>query len=116
MKILMAKTAGFCFGVDRAVALAEQAAASGKPAVTLGPIIHNRHAVAHFEEMGVRVISSPAEATSRDTGIIRSHGVTRAVQAPVNNTFFIIHYLHANLCGGRGFCLLQKRKKYCIIY
>ena len=53
MNILLAKTAGFCFGVDRAVKLAEEAAASGRPAVTLGPIIHNRHVVQHLEQLGV---------------------------------------------------------------
>ena len=41
MKIYLAKTAGFCFGVDRAVSMVEQAAKDGLRAVTLGPIIHN---------------------------------------------------------------------------
>ena len=45
MQIYLAKTAGFCFGVDRAVSLVEQAIRDGKRAVTLGPIIHNRHVV-----------------------------------------------------------------------
>ena len=48
MQLRMAETAGFCFGVERAVALAEQTARSSKNAVTLGPIIHNRHVVARF--------------------------------------------------------------------
>ena len=80
MSVTVAKSAGFCFGVNRAVELVEQAAASGKQVATLGPIIHNRHAVSHFEQMGVKVISSPAEAEPGMTVIIRSHGVTRAVQ------------------------------------
>ena len=79
MRITTAKSAGFCFGVSRACQLVEQAAASGKQVCTLGPIIHNRHAVAHFEEMGVGVIDTPAEATPGQTVVIRSHGVTRAV-------------------------------------
>ncbi len=79
MSITVAKSAGFCFGVSRAVELVEQAAKEGKQVYTLGPIIHNRHAVAHFEEMGVRVISSPEEAVPGSTVIIRSHGVTKAV-------------------------------------
>ncbi len=79
MNVKIAKSAGFCFGVNRAVELVEQAAKSGKKVVTLGPIIHNRHAVAHFEEMGVKVISKPEEATKENTVIIRSHGVTRKV-------------------------------------
>ena len=79
MSVTVAKSAGFCFGVNRAVELVEQAAKEGKNVVTLGPIIHNRHAVAHFEEMGVKVIDSPAEAQPGQTVIIRSHGVSRVV-------------------------------------
>ena len=80
MNIHIAESAGFCFGVNRAVELVEQAAAQGKQVCTLGPIIHNRHAVDRFESMGVRVIHTPEEAQPGDTVIIRSHGVTRAVQ------------------------------------
>ena len=79
MRVTVAKSAGFCFGVNRAVELVEQAADQGKHVVTLGPIIHNRHAVAHFEEKGVKVITAPEEAQPGDTVIIRSHGVTRGV-------------------------------------
>ena len=79
MNILMAKTAGFCFGVDRAVALAEQAAASGKPAVTLGPIIHNRHVVQHLSDLGVSEVSTPDEIPDGCAVVIRSHGVSKAV-------------------------------------
>ena len=80
MSIRVAESAGFCFGVNRAVELVEQAAVSGKQVCTLGPIIHNRHAVSRFEEMGVQVIDTPEQAESGQTVIIRSHGVTRAVQ------------------------------------
>ena len=79
MSVVVAKSAGFCFGVNRAVELVEQAVKEGRQVVTLGPIIHNRHAVARFEEMGVRVIEDPAQAQPTDTVIIRSHGVTRQV-------------------------------------
>ena len=85
MSITIAQSAGFCFGVNRAVELVEQAAGSGKHVVTLGPIIHNRHAVAHFEQMGVQVIDSPQQATAGQTVIIRSHGVTRAVYQALEN-------------------------------
>ena len=80
MSVTVAKSAGFCFGVNRAVELVEQAAKSGKRVVTLGPIIHNRHAVQHFADMGVHVIETPEQADPGDTVIIRSHGVTRQVQ------------------------------------
>ena len=79
MSIRVAKSAGFCFGVNRAVELVEQEAKAGKQVVTLGPIIHNRHAVAHFEDMGVSVIQSPEEAQPGSTVIIRSHGVSRDI-------------------------------------
>ena len=79
MSVKVAKTAGFCFGVNRAVEMVEKAADSGDKVVTLGPIIHNRHAVAHFEEKGVRVIDEPSQAQPGETVIIRSHGVTRSV-------------------------------------
>ena len=81
MSITTAKSAGFCFGVSRAVETVEKAAGDGKHVVTLGPIIHNRHVVQRFESMGVQVIASAQEAQSGTTVIIRSHGVSRAVIA-----------------------------------
>ena len=79
MSVTLAKSAGFCFGVSRAVELVEQSAASGKRVVTLGPIIHNRHVVDRFDGLGVRVIDTPEQAEPDMTVIIRSHGVTKAV-------------------------------------
>ena len=79
MSITVAKSAGFCFGVSRAVEMVEQQASAGKKVATLGPIIHNRHAVKHFEDMGVEVIETPEDAEQGSTVIIRSHGVTRSV-------------------------------------
>ena len=79
MSIRIAESAGFCFGVSRAVETVEKAAAEGKKVVTLGPIIHNRHVVDKFETMGVEVIDTPAQAQEGMTVIIRSHGVTKAV-------------------------------------
>ena len=79
MSIRIAKSAGFCFGVSRAVETVEQAAGQGKEVVTLGPIIHNRHVVSKFDAMGVRVIEKPEDAKEGMTVIIRSHGVSRDV-------------------------------------
>ena len=79
MSITVAKSAGFCFGVSRAVEMVEQEASADKQVVTLGPIIHNRHVVAKFEDMGVKVIGTPEEAMSENTVIIRSHGVSEDV-------------------------------------
>ena len=79
MSVILAKNAGFCFGVSRAVELVEQAAGEGNPVLTLGPIIHNRHVVNKFEKLGVQVIAGAEEAAPGSTVIIRSHGVTKAV-------------------------------------
>ena len=79
MPVTVAKSAGFCFGVNRAVELVEQAVKEGKQVQTLGPIIHNRHAVKHFENMGVTVADKPEQTKPGSTVVIRSHGVTRGV-------------------------------------
>ena len=80
-EIILAETAGFCFGVRRAVELAERVAAAGNRAVTLGPIIHNHHVVEHLRARGVDTIDSPEQAAPGDRVIIRSHGVGQAVIA-----------------------------------
>lgn len=79
MSVTVAKSAGFCFGVSRAVELVEAAAREGKHTVTLGPIIHNRHVVDRFQKMGIQVIDRPEQASAGDSVIIRSHGVSRDV-------------------------------------
>ena len=79
MSVTLAKNAGFCFGVSRAVETVEREAAAGKKVVTLGPIIHNRHVVGKFESLGVGVIDLPEDAPAGATVIIRSHGVSRDV-------------------------------------
>ncbi len=79
MSVKVAKSAGFCFGVSRAVELVEKTAKAGKQVVTLGPIIHNRHVVDKFRALGVEVIDSPEQAEPGQTVIIRSHGVARQV-------------------------------------
>ena len=75
-KIVVAKTAGFCFGVKRAVSIAEELAERGG-GCTLGPIIHNRDVTEKLEKMGVVTVNSPEEA--KGTLIIRSHGVGKNV-------------------------------------
>lgn len=74
MEILLAKQAGFCFGVKRATQLAFEAAERGGETYTLGPIIHSPQVVQRLEEMGVRALSEVKEA-KHGTIIIRSHGV-----------------------------------------
>ena len=86
MSVRVAKSAGFCFGVSRAVVLVEQAAQSGKKVAPRGPIIHTRHVVNKFEAMAVREIATPEEASPDETVIIRSHGVSRSVYERLEKT------------------------------
>ncbi len=79
MRVEIAKTAGFCPGVKRAVDMVEEAARSGVPTVTYGPIIHNHHVVERFAKMGVHEVSHFSEVTPGTQVIIRSHGVSKAV-------------------------------------
>lgn len=73
-QILCAASAGFCYGVKRAVELAEHAAASPAPYVMLGPIIHNDHVIRHLEQMGVGCVEEIGEIPPGCGAIIRSHG------------------------------------------
>ena len=74
MEVILAETAGFCFGVARAVELARELAASGEPAATLGELIHNPDVTRELAEAGVRRIDAPREAREGETVVIRSHG------------------------------------------
>jgi len=78
-KITVAETAGFCFGVDRAVKLVYELLDKGEKVCTLGPIIHNPQLVADLEKKGVLIISSPIDAPKDYTVVIRSHGVGKEV-------------------------------------
>lgn len=79
MKITKAETAGFCFGVNRAVNMVYDLLEEGKKVCTLGPIIHNPQLVAELEGIGVRIVSSPEEVKEGETLVIRSHGVEKSV-------------------------------------
>ena len=82
MNITVAKTAGFCFGVKRAMdKVYEQMEQSEDPIYTYGPIIHNEVVVQQLEEQGVHVIESEEEirALTEGTVIIRAHGVKRHI-------------------------------------
>jgi len=78
-EVILAKSAGFCFGVRRAVELAEELAESGQPYVMLGPVIHNEAVIRDLEEKGVACVSSVEEVPPGSGVIIRSHGEGRAV-------------------------------------
>lgn len=78
-EVILAKSAGFCFGVRRAVELAQQVAQSGQPYVMLGPVIHNDHVIADLEAQGVQCVASLEEVPPGCGVIIRSHGEGKAV-------------------------------------
>ncbi len=78
MKITLAKTAGFCFGVNRAVQMVYDLVDNGEKVCTLGPIIHNSQMVEELKSKGVRVVNSPDEAKPDETLVIRSHGVGKS--------------------------------------
>ena len=83
MEVIVAKTAGFCFGVERAVnKVYEQInKQDGRPIYTYGPIIHNEEVVKALEKKGVQVIETEDELRQLKEGIviIRSHGVGRHI-------------------------------------
>jgi len=79
MNIEIAKYAGFCYGVKRAVEMAEEAGNAGKNCYMLGSIIHNAHVVKHLEELGLKRIDSVEELPGGACVLIRSHGERRAV-------------------------------------
>jgi len=82
MEVTLAKTAGFCFGVRRAVEkVYEQSEGSEGPVYTFGPIIHNEEVVNDLEKRGVKTLDTEEELASLTAGtvIIRSHGVPRRI-------------------------------------
>ena len=79
MRVIQAESAGFCYGVERAVKLAEQTAKEKGGCVMLGSIIHNAHVVQELETLGCRTVNGVEEVRSGDTVIIRSHGERKQV-------------------------------------
>lgn len=83
MRVVKADYAGACYGVQRALDIAHEAAASHARAYTLGPLIHNPQVVRTLAEQGVGEIDSVRDVAPTDTVIIRSHGVTPQVMREV---------------------------------
>ena len=78
-EVRVAKSAGFCYGVERAVKLAEETAREKGGCAMLGSIIHNVHVVAELEALGARQVNSVEEVRPGETVIIRSHGERKEV-------------------------------------
>ena len=85
MRVILAETAGFCYGVERAVRLAEQTAREKGGCVMLGSIIHNDKVVGQLEALGARQVQSVEDVHPGDTVLLRAHGeraeVIRALEA-----------------------------------
>ena len=80
MQVLLADEYGFCFGVERAVDMVEDALGEGEIVRSLGPLIHNEQEMARLGDQGVTTISDPVQIKRGETAVIRAHGVTPDVQ------------------------------------
>jgi 4-hydroxy-3-methylbut-2-en-1-yl diphosphate reductase len=80
MRVLLADEFGFCFGVERAVDMVEDALKRGDRVRTLGPLIHNTQEMERLGTHGVTTISEPVQITRNETAVIRAHGVTPEIE------------------------------------
>lgn len=80
MEVLLADEYGFCFGVERAVEMVEEALEEGDTVRTLGPLIHNEQEMKRLGKYGVSTINEPVQIKRGETAVIRAHGVTPQVQ------------------------------------
>lgn len=80
MEVLLANEYGFCFGVERAVEMVEEAIHDGETVRALGPLIHNEQEMQRLAHEGVLTISEPIQIQRNETAVIRAHGVTPEVQ------------------------------------
>ncbi len=88
IKIDVAKTAGFCFGVQRAVSSVYEKTEDGKPVYTFGPIIHNEEVIEELRQKGVKIVEDIDELGKLPKGylFIRSHGVSRTIFESLQNS------------------------------
>lgn len=84
-EIKLAKTAGFCFGVNRAVNLVYKLVEDGQKVCTLGPIIHNQQLVEDLKSKGVNDISSPDACADGYKIVIRTHGIEKETLSDISN-------------------------------
>lgn len=80
MQVLLADEYGFCFGVERAVEMVEEALGEGDTVRSLGPLIHNEQEMQRLGSFGVTTISEPVQIKRGETAVIRAHGVTPQIQ------------------------------------
>ena len=91
MKIIKAKTAGFCFGVDRGVKMTYDLVEKGHKVATLGPLIHNDQLVEDLEKKGVITAGSVDEVPDGYEVVIRCHGVPETIYDKINTRNLVCH-------------------------
>ena len=91
MQIILAKTAGFCFGVNRAVKLTYELLEQGRPVATLGPLIHNPQVVEDLESKGAITCDSVDDVPDGYEVVIRSHGVGQSVYDKISTRRLAYH-------------------------
>ena len=91
MQIILAKTAGFCFGVNRAVKLTYELLEQGRPVATLGPLIHNPQVVEDLESKGAITCDSVDDVPDDCEVVIRSHGVGQSVYDKISTRRLAYH-------------------------
>ncbi|WP_291232731.1 bifunctional 4-hydroxy-3-methylbut-2-enyl diphosphate reductase/30S ribosomal protein S1 [Gemmiger sp.] len=91
MQIILAKTAGFCFGVNRAVKLTYELLEQGRPVATLGPLIHNPQVVEDLESKGAITCDSVDDVPDGCEVVIRSHGVGQSVYDKISTRLLAYH-------------------------
>lgn len=85
MRYELAKNAGYCYGVERALGMSQKAAGtSSKPIMTLGPLIHNPQVVNKLKKMGINPVSNIEDVKS-GTVVIRTHGVPKNIISEAKN-------------------------------
>ena len=91
MQIILAKTAGFCFGVNRAVKLTYELLEQGRPVATIGPLIHNPQVVEDLESKGAITCDSVDDVPDGCEVVIRSHGVGQSVYDKISTRRLAYH-------------------------
>ena len=86
MEVIVGKTAGFCYGVKRAVEGAKEEIKNSKKKIyCLGEIVHNKEVVKNLEESGIEFIEKPDEVKQNDSlTIIRAHGIPKQIHRMCN--------------------------------
>ena len=90
-KLVVARSAGFCFGVSRSVDMAQKLLSEHGACASLGELIHNEDVVNALKERGMRVVQSPAEVNRGERVLVRAHGVAPSVYAELEKAGAEIH-------------------------